>query len=258
MKGHVQNLYRYPVKGLSADLLKTVALSRGLGFPMDRTFGFARPDSGFDPSNPKPLPKTKFVMLAREEKLALLRSHFDEETGVLSISHEGQSVSADITTHEGREKASRFLAESLDIPHDQRPTLQSAGPHRFTDVSVVSPEMMNAVSLINIDSVAHFSKAIGQTVDPARFRGNILFSGFSPFSELDLVGRRIAIGQITLKVVLRTKRCPATEVNLLSGARDLDTPRLLRENFGHSDMGVYAEIETSGTLSVGDEVRIID
>jgi len=255
--GRIQNLYRYPIKGLSAEPLETVELRKGLGFPMDRAFGFARPDSGFDPSDPKPLPKTKFVMLAKEEKLALLRSQWDEETGTLTISGNGQTISADIATDAGREKAARFLSEALGIPHDLQPTLESAGPHRFTDVSVVSPQMMNAVSLINTDSVARFSEAIGQTVDPARFRGNILFSGFEPFSELDLVGRHISVGDIEMKIVRRTKRCPATEVNLQSGTRDLETPRLLREHFGHSDMGVYAEILSDGILNLGDELRII-
>ena len=98
---------------------------------------------------------------------------------------------------------------------------------------------------------------IGQSVDPARFRGNILFSGFPPFSELDLVGQRIALGEIEMKVVLRTKRCPATQVNLQSGKRDLDIPKLLQEHFGHSNMGIYAEVLSSGTLKLGDEVRVI-
>ena len=255
--GTVKDLYRYPIKGLSAQSLKAVSLIAGEGFPLDRAFGFARPNSGFDPDNPKPLPKTKFVMLAREEALALLETHFDSETGTLSLNADQQSVSFDITTHAGRASASRFLSDYLGMSPDLQPTLQSAKPHRFTDVSVVSPAMMNAVSLINLDSVKHFAQQIGHPVEPARFRGNILFSGLAPFSELDLIGKRIVVGDVQLKVVLRTRRCPATQVNPKTGARDLDIPKLLQEHFGHSDMGVYAEVESSGTLKRGAELRLI-
>jgi uncharacterized protein YcbX len=257
VNGTVENLYRYPIKGLSAQSLEAVSLITGEGFPWDRAYGFARPKSGFDPENPKPLPKTKFLMLAREEALAMLDTNFDSETGTLLINSDQQSASFDITTRSGRADASRFLSEFLGISPELQPTLYSAKPHRFTDVSVVSPSMMNAVSLVNLDSVRHLSRQIGKPVEPERFRGNILFSGLAPFSELDLVGKRIAIGGVQFKVVLRTKRCPAIQVNPNSGKRDLDLPKLLQEYFRHSDMGVYAEVETSGILRCGADLRLI-
>ena len=71
-RGIIQNLYRYPIKGLSAEPLESVDLQNGSGFPLDRALGFARPGSGFDPENPKPLEKTKFVVLARDAGLATL------------------------------------------------------------------------------------------------------------------------------------------------------------------------------------------
>lgn len=258
MKGIVRSLYRYPIKGLSAEPLYDVALTKGTGFPRDRAYGFARADSGFDPNNPKPLPKTKFLMLAREEQLAMYDTRLDDRTGVLTIVGQGHNAAFDITTPVGRAQASDFLAKQLDIPRDQQPVLYSAEPHRFTDVSVVSPQMMNAVSLLNLDSVSHFAKIVGRNVDPARFRANVHFSGFPALSELDLVGRRISVGNTTMKVILRTKRCPATEVNPDTGIRDLDTPTLLQKHFGHSDMGIYAEVISGGSLSSGEEIRVID
>jgi len=154
-------------------------------------------------------------------------------------------------------EAGRFLQSYLNLPENEVPQLFEASPHRFTDVSVVSNDMMNAISLINLDSVREFSRSIDQEVDPRRFRGNIHISGLPAFTELDLVGADIAIGSAHLKVVQRTKRCPATEVNLNTGSRDLKTPRLLLEQYGHMDMGVYAEVLTGGSLSAGDSVTII-
>lgn len=246
----IDTLTRYPIKGLSGQLLDRVQLEPGQGFPCDRQFGFARPNSGFDPSNPKPLPKTKFYMLARDAKLALLSSEFDDKSGVLSIVLPEATESFDIMTNEGKQLASQCLKSFLDLPDDETPQLFAASPHRFTDVSVVSTEMMNAVSLINLDSVRELSKAIGQEVDPNRFRGNIHLSGLAPFSELEMIGQLITIGTARLKIVKRTKRCPATEVDLSSGERNMNVPGLLQDHYGHKDMGVYAEVLDGGVVSL--------
>lgn len=250
----IETLTRYPVKGLSGQVLDTVELNAGHGFPCDRKFGFARPDSGFNPSNPKPLPKTKFYMLARDASLALLDTAFNEDTGELSMVGPGASGQFDITTSDGKSAASEFLGSYLSLPNGEMPQLYEASPHRFTDVSVVSREMMNAVSLINLDSVNEFSKAVDHHVDPRRFRGNIHLSGLKPFEELDMVGKVLTIDTVQLKIVKRTKRCPATEVDLTTGERNLKTPKLLQTHYGHMDMGVYAEVVKGGRLSVGDKV----
>lgn len=253
----VNKLSRYPVKGLSGQTLESVELKPGQGFPGDRQFGFARPDSGFDPNNPKPLPKTKFYMLARDAALALLDTHFDESTGVLSISGAQTSDQFDISTAEGKQNASRFLKSYLSLSDDETPQLCEASPHRFTDVSVHSTELMNAVSIINLASVSEFGRTIGQDVDPRRFRGNIHLSGLPAFSELEMLEQQIAIGTTRLKIVKRTKRCPATEVDLRTGERNIKTPQLLHENYGHMDMGVYAEVLEGGVISPGDVVEIL-
>ena len=222
----IDSLTQYPVKGLSGQLLESVTLAPGQGFPCDRLFGFARPQSGFDPANPTPLKKAKFYMLARDASLAMLGTDYNSKTGILSMSTSDNTEEFDITNAEGRHNASQFLKSYLRLPDDETPHLYEASPHRFTDVSVISTEMMNAVSIINTDSVSEFSKVIGQDVDPRRFRGNIQISGLSPFSELEMLGQQIAVGPIRLEIVKRTQRCPATEVNLDTGERDLKTPRV--------------------------------
>jgi uncharacterized protein YcbX len=257
MSAVIEMLCQYPVKGLSAQQLDQVTLVEGQGFPFDRAFGFARPGSGFDPENPRPLPKGKFVVLARDAALALLRTRYDAATETLHIGTGGQSQAFDVTTATGRDAAAACIADHLGYDADMRPTLQSAGPHKFTDVSVVSEAMMNAVSLINIDSVAQLAETLEVGIDPARFRANILFSGIPPFEELDWVDRDIAIGQARLRVVLRTQRCPATEVNPDTGVRDIDLPRALQQHYGHRDMGVYAQVIRGGRIAPGDRLTVL-
>lgn len=257
MSTTINALTRFPVKGLSGQALESVQLERGKGFPSDRKFGFARPNSGFDPQHPKPLPKTKFYMLAQDAALALLSSSYDDATGILSIAAPKAKEQFDISTIEGKQIACNFLKSYLSLPDDETPTLYEASPHRFTDVSVVSKEMMNAVSIINLDSVKEFSKTIGQDVDPGRFRGNIHVSGLPPFSELEMIDQEITIGSAKLKIVLPTKRCPATEVDLTTGERNIKTPNLLQQHYDHRNMGVYAEVLESGLIATGYKVEIL-
>lgn len=253
MVATIDSLTRYPIKGLSGHSLHSVQLEPGRGFPFDRQFGFARPDSGFDPKDPKPLEKTNFYMLARDSALALLDTEFNDKNGMLNVKSAQQTHQFDITTMEGKKNASVFLKSFLALQGEEMPQLFEASPHRFTDVSVVSTKLMNAVSIINLDSVLEFSKKIGQEVDPRRFRGNIHLADLPAFSELDAVDKHITIGKVRLKIVMRTKRCPATQVNLNTGKRDMKIPKLLQQTFGHMDMGVYAEVLEGGMIAEGDE-----
>jgi uncharacterized protein YcbX len=253
--GQITSLVHYPVKGLSGQPLPEVTLSPGQGFPFDRMFGFARAGSGFDPEAPAPMPKDRFLMLMRDERLAGLASHFDPLTRVLELRVQGRRVHhADLSTPEGCSDTEAFFARMFDLAPDKMPRFVHAAPHRFTDVSVVSTDLMNAVSLINLDSIAELEARTGAAIAPERFRANIYFRGWPAFSELPLEGREIAIGSARARVTLRTRRCAATEVNPATARRDLPIPRLLHQHYGHSDMGIYAELMTGAVIHPGDSV----
>src|SRR5215469_13650984 len=81
----VTAIYRYPVKGLSAENMDRVALTPGECLPHDRRFAIALGSTRLDPEHPEWLPKTHFAMLMRDEKLARLQTRFDAESGVLAI-----------------------------------------------------------------------------------------------------------------------------------------------------------------------------
>src|SRR5439155_21189472 len=106
-------IYRYPVKGLSAERLARVALAPGECLPQNRRFAIGLPATSFDPERPEWLAKTHFVMLMRDEKLARLSTRFDAETGELTIEHAGIAVRARITEPEGCQAVSEFVADFL-------------------------------------------------------------------------------------------------------------------------------------------------
>lgn len=259
MNGKILSLSSYPIKGLSPQAHEQATLTAGDGFPGDRLFGFAKKNSGFDPGNPKPLPKNRFIVLLQHAKLAGLKTAFDARTRILTISTTAEpKLEFDMNTQKGAGEASRFLTDLLDLKDEEAPFFASAYPHRFTDASVASTALMNAISFINLDSVRAFETEISQAVDARRFRGNIVFEGWPAFSELDLVGRRIQVGEVIFKVLRRTQRCLATEVNPDTAERDIMVPKLLRKAYGHFDMGIYAEVLNDGVIEIGSPVRLLD
>src|ERR1700744_182150 len=86
---HITGLYRYPVKGLSPEPLSWVALGVGQTFPSDRRYAIENGPSGFDPLLPSWLPKSRFLVLMRDERLAALKTHFEDSTHLLTIRQHG-------------------------------------------------------------------------------------------------------------------------------------------------------------------------
>jgi len=257
MEGSIRNLYHYPIKGLSGQELVKAELKRGQGFPFDRIFGFARHDSGFDINDPRPIPKDRFLVLLTEERLAGLQTSFEPSSRQLKIEVQNNTVlQADLSTEQGIADAVSFFSTMFDLYDEKRPIFAHSGSHRFTDVSVLSTELMNSVSLINLESVREFEQRIGRKVDPVRFRANIYFDGWAPFSELEHVGKEFLIGEVRMKVVRRTKRCAATEVDPSTARRNIPIPRLLMKTYGHPDLGIYAEVCGDGIIRPGDVVSI--
>jgi uncharacterized protein YcbX len=254
----IVSLNRYPIKGLSAEPMHTVTLRAGEGIPGDRLFGFARYNSGFDAQNPQPLPKDRFVVLLNEAALAGVKTSFDIETQFLEIQASGKTHSFSMQAPEERMNAARFLSSEIDLKDPEPPNFVSSAPHRFTDVSVVSPKMMNAISVLNLASAEKLGEQLNAEIHPARFRANIEIDGLPPFSELDAVGSVLRFGDVELKILSRTKRCAATEVNPDTAERDLKIPYLIRKLMGHMDMGVYVEVAKGGKLSVGQTGQVLN
>src|SRR6202047_4588628 len=99
----IASLYRYPVKGLSAEPLPRVLLEVGQTLRADRRYAIENGPSGFDPLAPAWMPKSCFLMLMRNERLAGLQTHFEDRTNLLTIGRGGQvAARGDLETAEGR------------------------------------------------------------------------------------------------------------------------------------------------------------
>ena len=253
-KGAVTAIYRYPVKGLSAEKIDRVTLLPGDCLPHDRRFAIALGSTTFDPEHPEWLPKTHFVMLMRDEKLARLQTRFDVESGVLSIAEGGQVLlRAPMSDPAERRLVAEFLTNFLGDAVDGPLRVVSASGHAFADARRRPNATTDKyVSLINRASIEALEAAIGVPVDPIRFRANTYFGGASAWCEQDWIDSEINLGAARLRVISPITRCAATQVNPVTAERDLDIVTALGRTFGHTNMGVYAEVVAGGEMSVGD------
>src|ERR1700709_728451 len=89
---HIHSIYRYPVKGLSPELLLNTQLAPGATLPADRLYAIENGPSNFDPATPRHQQKMRYLMLMRNERLATLRTNFKDEDDTLSIRFEGREV----------------------------------------------------------------------------------------------------------------------------------------------------------------------
>lgn len=249
----IEYLYRYPVKGLTAEALDQADVEEGGAIPWDRAFALAHGDASFDPANPAWLPKWNFMCQMKHAKAALLFSTFDPGSKMLRIrAPDGSGVEANALTEDGRQRITDFLTDYMGEEARGQPRFHHVPGHVFGD------QKKPVVSLNNLASLRDYEAKVGARRHRRRFRANLWFSGAPPWAEREWIGREIQVGGAVLRVVKGTTRCPATEVNPESGERDADPVGELRSLYGHVELGVHAEVVDAGRFSVGDAMELIE
>jgi uncharacterized protein len=252
----VEYLYRYPVKGLTAEALEAAEVEPDGCIPWDRAFALAQGDSGFDPAAPTWLQKTNFMCQARNAKIAALASMFEPRDGTLTIrAPDGTSVSENALSDTGRAKITAYLVswladEARSTPHAD-PVFQYVPGHSFCD------QREKVVSLINMASLHDYEAKAGARRHRRRFRANVWFSGAAPWSERNWVGQYIQLGGAVLRITKGIVRCPATEVNPETAERDADPVAELRQFYGHTELGVHAKVVEGGRFELGDSIEVL-
>jgi len=116
------------------------------------------------------------------------------------------------------------------------------------------------VTLVSRASVDRLAQEAGEPVDPRRFRMLFDLDRCRPHEEDTWDGRRFAVGDAILRVGGPVARCAMTTRDPVTGERNLDTLRLIKDYRGQLDggeipFGVYARVEQPGRVAVGDEFR---
>jgi uncharacterized protein YcbX len=235
----IEYVYRFPVKGLTAEAMEVAQVEAGEAIPWDRAFALAQGDAPFDPARPEFLPKQNFMCLMRNARIARLRATFEPRTGMLSIlAPDGMGISENALSEAGRQRIGAFLAGFLGDEARGTPHFHYVPGHSFCD------QRTKVISLINLASLCDYEAKVGGRRHRRRFRANVWFTGAPAWSEFDWVGREIQLGGAVLRVVKRTER-------------DIDPLAELRQLYGHTDLGIHAEVVEGGRFAVGDGVEVL-
>ena len=122
----------------------------------------------------------------------------------------------------------------------------------------------NPASIISDGSVRELAAHAGiDWVDSRRFRMLIDLEDAAAHEEDTWIGRRIRVGSAVLRVTKPDARCAMTTHDPDTGEPDLDTLRTIISYRGlregkHADLGVLADVEQPGRVSLGDEVTPLD
>ena len=106
-------------------------------------------------------------------------------------------------------------------------------------------ERQEQVTLINLEEIDNFNNHIKQNIDAKNFRRNIIVS---KINLNELINKKIRINEVILKIHEICQPCKYLQDKL-------KIPGLIKILVNKS--GVRAEILTSGSLSVGDDIKII-
>ena len=248
----VEYLYRFPVKGLTAEALEEAEVETGGCIPWDRAFALAQGDAGFDPAAPRWLQKTNFMCTARNARIATLATAFEPRDGTLTIrAPDGTGIAENALSIAGRVRIAAFLTAYLGDEVRGAPMFHHVAGHCFSDYRE------QVVSLINMASLRDLESKVGARRHRRRFRANVWFTGAPAWSERDWIGQQIQLGGVVLRVIRNIPRCAATEVNPETAQRDADPVAELRALYGHPDLGVYAKVTEGGRFAIGDSIEVL-
>ena len=253
MTASIAALFRYPIKGFAPQQQDSAQLNVAKAFPGDRLFAIEDGPSGFDPAAPGFVSKQNFAVLAKYAKVAMATTIYDEATGVLTATAQGQPDFCEaINTQAGKSAFCTWLAGLLAGETDAPLKMLDGLGHRFLD------HPKGHVSVLNMASVRDLEQRLGRPVNPMRFRANIHVEGWPAWAELDWAERYLRLGDAQVIGFKPIVRCAATEVDPSTANRDIEMTTLLFNLYGHMHMGLYVQVTSAGAVTVVGEANLLE
>lgn len=260
----VAALYRYPVKGFTAEECEALSVIEGGRIAGDRVLGLRFANASI--AGGAWGTKHEFVALVNTPGLARLRLGFDHAALRLRISLQGDVLVDETLDDAGRRRIASAI-EQYVIKLDQNPL--TSHPDRLPLRLIgdgITPRYQDAeagyVTLHGRQSLAAVAAAAGAPdLSEHRFRSNIAIDGLNAWQEQDWIGRRFRIGEVDYVAISAKNRCLATHANPLTGQRDLPIMKTLLQIFPREKPTFAIALTTTdrgGTIRVGDKVELSD
>ena len=251
----IHELWHYPVKGLGGNQIPAVTLETGGYFPYDRHFAISIGGEKTAQASPGTwFPKAHFLQLMAHEAMADYSCNYQGDTAnpTLELLHKGTlCLRIDPTVAQDCRRFEDFFAALFANQLRGRPRLMQRHQQAYSDQSTA------LISIASTASLDAFANATGTKPDSRRFRINIIIDAKDAFAEAGLIGKTVRCGEALLLVRKPVGRCAAINVDPDTADRNPDDyVRFMRAHFGHSDLGIFAEVINGGTIHIGDHLQL--
>ncbi|WP_320202672.1 MOSC domain-containing protein [Agrobacterium rosae] len=241
--GTVEEIWRYPVSSLGGEQLHSVNIESD-GVPGDRAWGLVDAHTG-NAAAPEKEARWRPALFLHSRLIGNIPEIGFPDGGWIAVSN--TDIASKLSEHFGFDVDVRPYATNTRMPADG---------HIATPRYEPSP-----LHLITTSSLEHLSTLIGtDTVHSKRFRPTLLLRTESDadFRESLWVGQLIRLGPtLVAQASEETKRCGMTLIAQTGVSENPDILRtVLRQN--RRNFGIYGSIETSGVVTVGDSVHLIE
>ena len=256
MNCSIASIYYCPVKTLSFQNIKSCNIKKNLGMINDRIFAFSR-GVNFEKAkliekNPNERKLNNFLTLKNSP--VLNKYNFIYEKNKLTFTLEDKEL---ITICPDNSKDLSLISEKLlelETSLTKPIFFLKNSDFPFYDTTN-SNNVMNSMSLININSIKDFEKKINEKVETQRFRGNFYVDGIKAFEEQNWINKIIKINNISFKVQKSIPRCIAINLKPKTDDNSLNLLQSLKKSYNHFDMGIYLTALEDGKINVGDKVE---
>jgi uncharacterized protein len=150
----------------------------------------------------------------------------------------------------------------LDGPWTESLARLAGKPVRIARTEMPGAALEEPLTLVSEESVERLGQEAGREVDGRRFRMLFTVRGCEPHEEDEWNGRLVRLGGAVIRVGGPVARCALTTRSPETGARDLDTLKLIKgyrgvRDGGAIDFGVYARVEEPGRVRIGDPIELL-
>lgn len=258
----VAALYRYPVKGFTAEECEALSIVDGGRVAGDRVLGLRFANSAA--AGEEWGTKHEFVALVNTPGLARLQLRFDHLSLRLRVTSGREVVLEETLDDAGRKRiAAAIEGYVLDLPENPLSSRPDRLPLRVVGDAITPRYQDDRAGLVTLHSreslAALAATANSPDLSEHRFRSNIAIEGAEAWEEQTWVGRKVRIGDVAFEVVSPKTRCLATHANPLTGERDVEVMRILPKAFA-AEKPTFAialtTARTGGVIHVGDEVTL--
>jgi len=256
MNCSIVSIYYCPVKTLSFQNIKSCNIKKNLGMINDRIFAFSR-GVNFEKAkliekNPNERKLNNFLTLKNSP--VLNKYNFIYEKNKLTFTLEDKEL---ITICPDNSKDLSLISEKLlELENSLTKPIFFLKNSDFPFYDTTnSNNVMNSMSLININSIKDFEKKINEKVETQRFRGNFYVDGIKAFEERNWINKIIKINNISFKVQKSIPRCVAINLKPKTDDNSLNLLQSLKKSYNHFDMGIYLTALEDGKINVGDKVE---